>query len=169
MTQLINKPTRIAPPSATLLDIIATNKPVSVIHSDSIPCSVGDHELVSVTINLRKPKRQPVVKSFRQMKNYSPHILCNLLLSKKQSFDKIFATDNVDFQVQIFTENVLICLNSCAPKVIKEIQRPFAPWITDDLKILMQERDSIQEQFKFDRNNVELRDRYKLLKKQVKS
>ena len=51
LTQLIDKPTRITAASATLLDMAITNKPESIIHSDTIPCHVGDHELITATIN----------------------------------------------------------------------------------------------------------------------
>ena len=124
MTQLITQPTRITSTSSTLLDIIITNKPDSVINSDTTPCPVGDHELISVTTDLRKPKRQPTVKTFRLLKHYSPEKLCNLLLSKRCSLERIFKTDNVDIQVQLFTEHFINCTDICAPMVTKEIRRP---------------------------------------------
>ena len=50
----------------------------------------------------------------------------------------------------------------------KEVKRPFAPWITDNLRALMQERNNVQQDLKYDRNNLFLREKYKALKKQVK-
>lgn len=48
LTQIITKPAKITPSSATLLDLIITGKSRSVSHSDIIPCSVADHELITV-------------------------------------------------------------------------------------------------------------------------
>ncbi len=50
----------------------------------------------------------------------------------------------------------------------KEIKRPFAPWITDNLKAFMQERNNVQQDLKHDRNNLYLQDKYQSLKIQVK-
>lgn len=67
--QLIDTRTRVTSQSATLLDIIVTNQPHTLIKSDSMPCHV-DHDLITVTINLRKPKQDPEVKTFRQLNNF---------------------------------------------------------------------------------------------------
>ena len=167
LTQLIDKPTRITATSATLIDMAITNKPKSVMHSDSIPCYIGDHELITLTINLKKPKRQPCVKTFRQLTNYSPDTFCTLLRGEAHNLDTILATDNVDTQVQVFNEIFNKCLDACAPLVTKEIKRPFAPWITDNLKVLMQERNNVQQDLKIDSNSLFLRDKHKSFKKQV--
>ncbi len=168
LTQLIDKPTRVAPNSATLLDLMVTSKSETVMHSDVTPCHVGDLELITITIDLKKPKRQPVVKTFHQLKNYSPEKLCSLLQSESHSLNKIFTTDNVDTQIHIFNEHFIECLEAYAPIVTKEVKRPFASWITEDLKAMMQERDVVQQQLKRNGDSRYLQDKYKTLKKQVK-
>ncbi len=62
LSQLITKSTRITPNSATLLDLSTANKSVSVLDSDVIPCPLAYQELITFTVNLRKPKRLPIVK-----------------------------------------------------------------------------------------------------------
>ena len=119
----------------------------------------------SVTIDLKKPKRQPCVKTFRQLTNYSPDTFCSLLMGEAHNFNKIFATDDVDTQVHVFNDIFIKCLDACSPIVTKEIKRSFAPWITDNLKALMQERNNVRKDLRCDSNNLFLRDRYKSLKK----
>lgn len=63
--QIINKPTRVTPDSATLLDVLVTNKPDLIIHSDVLPKIVADHDLITATINITKPKRTPETRTFR--------------------------------------------------------------------------------------------------------
>lgn len=127
VSQVIMKATRITPNSATLLDIIVTNNAKSVIQSDVIPCHVADHELITVTVNLRKEKRIPNFKTFRDLRFYSPDLLYNLLLQEVHQLDKILTTDNVETQGDIFTTYFMKCLNECAPLVTKKVRRPPAP------------------------------------------
>ena len=70
--------------------------------------------------------------------------------------------------MQLFTEHFMDCLDICAPVVTKEMRRPPAPWITDDLKTLMKQRNQIQFQLKHDQNNVNLQNEYRMLKRSVK-
>ncbi len=168
LTQLIAKPTRVTNNSATLLDLIITNSPNLVLHSDTLPCPVADHELITVTINLQKPKRVSCLKTIRDLGNYSPYIFCNLLSSNELILNDIFKTDDVDIQVDIFTLVFNDCLDKCAPFIIKEVRRPPAPWINDDLRDLMVQRNNTQKLLKDDRLNVYLNEQYKNLKKEVK-
>ncbi len=140
LTQLIGKPTRTTSHSATLVDIIVTNYPALALRHDVIPSPIADHDLISVTLDIIKPKRQRKIKTFRQLKNYSPEILCNLLIAETHTLNKIYITDNVDTQVQIFNEVCTKCLDLCAPFVTQEIRRAFAPWITEELKTLIQQK-----------------------------
>ena len=71
LVQLIERPTRITASSSTLLDLIITNKSNFVAHSDVVSCSIGDHELITATVNIRKEKHPPPVKTFRSLENYS--------------------------------------------------------------------------------------------------
>lgn len=64
LSRFISKSTRITPNSATPRDLSITNKPLSVLDNDMIPCPLADHELITLTVNynLRKPERLPIVK-----------------------------------------------------------------------------------------------------------
>ena len=155
LTQVISKPTRITPTSATLIDLIITNKSQSILHS------VADHELITVTVNLKKPKRPPTIKTFRDLTTYSPDLLSCLLKQQSYNLNKIFTTDNVDTQVNIFTNIFNNCLDDCAPLTTKEVKRPFAPWIDENLRALMHERDTTQKHLKNDRFNVYLQLKFK--------
>ena len=169
LVQLINKPTRITPTRSSLLDVIITNKPEIVIKSDVFPCEIADHELISIEIDIVKPKRQPVFKTYRCLTQYSPEILCDSLLSETPMLNSLLQSDDIDFQVNTFTEVFTKCLNSCAPMVTKQITRPPAPWITNNLEQEIENRNNIQRELKKDRLNITLRTQYKDKKKKIKS
>ena len=87
LTQMVDKPTRVTPTSSTLLDLVITNKP-DVIHScDVVPQEIADHDLISITVDISKPKRQPVVRTFRHLGKYTKDAFCLRLLQSKQDFN----------------------------------------------------------------------------------
>ena len=151
LTQVIEQPTRVTPTSATLLDLIIANKPNFVLCTSVVPGVISDHDLISVNVNVGKPKRQLLTKTFRHLGQYSKDSLCQLLLSQTNNFNQIKYTDNVDLQLNIFNENFIKCLDTCAPVVTKEISRSSAPWLNDDLRLAMQKRDDVRNRLKRDR------------------
>ena len=129
--QLVTKPTRITSDSATLIDLLITNNKEMVLDSDVIPSPIGDHEAILVTINLRKPKKQPTLKTFRCLKNYSQERICNMIMNEIPTLNTILSTDSVSSQVKILTNVLNKCIDECAPIVTKIITRPPKPWITE--------------------------------------
>ena len=132
-----------------------------IAHSHVIPSPVGDHEAIKVSLKLSKPKRLPVLKTFRCLKNYSQEKICNLLMNEVPILNGILSTDNVNIQVPILTNVLNRCIDNCAPLQTKEIFRPPAPWITDDIKESRKKRDKLQKDVKQDSDNLMLRDSYK--------
>lgn len=168
LTQLVDKPTRITNTSSTLLDLAITNKPGAVLSCDVVPQEIADHDLTGITVDVSKPKKLPVIRTFRHLGKYSKEHFCLNLLENREYFNMILYTDDVNRQVEIFTLNFIRCLNTCAPYVTKEIKRPFAPWMTEHLKETIKVKNETRKKLKLDRHNAALQDRYKHEKKQVK-
>ena len=169
LTQVIDKPTRVTSTSATLLDLIITNEPNHVIEKCVIPQVIADHDLVGIKVNLRKPKHEPVVKTFRNLGSYNKDILCELLLLESLNLNKIMRTDNVNQQVDILNDSFIKCLDKCAPFVTKEIKKSPAPWLNDDLRLAMRKRNEMRYNLKRDRTNTSLIQQYSDENKYVKS
>ena len=169
LTQIINKPTRVTPTSSTLLDLTITNKPDAIHTCDVVLQEIDDHDLISITVDVSKPKRHPVIRTFRHLGQYSKEAFCLRLLQNTQAFNRILNTEDVNTQVDIFTNNFIGCLNDCAPFVTKEIKRPFAPWMNDPIREAMNQRDDTRKKLKCDRHNITLLEQYKREKKRVNS
>ncbi len=169
LVQLIDISTIVATTIATLLDIIITNNPDLVLENVVVPNLISDHDLIGITINITKPRKQPVSKTFRHLRNYNKDILCNLIMSEHHSFNKILETDNVNLQVDLFNEIFIKCLNLCVPVVTKEIRRPYTPWLTDELRDVINKKNAIHNDLKRDRANLLLLEQFKNVKKQVNS
>ena len=169
LTQIISKPTRVTPTSSTLLDLVITNKPDTICSWDVIPHEIADHDLISVAIDVSKPKRSPVIRTFRHLGDYNKEDFCFNLFERTQDFNMILNTDDVNKQVDIFSANFIKCLNECAPLVTKEIKRPFAPWMNDSIREAMNIRNTTRVKLKCDRHNTSLQEQYKQEKKHVKT
>ncbi len=104
LSQLSKKPTRTTSLSVTLLDLIVTNSAALVLDHDIILCPIPDHDLLTLTLDIAKPKRLPITKTIREMKSYSPELFCNSLMSEKETLDNIYVTDNVNTQVEILND-----------------------------------------------------------------
>ena len=169
LSQIIEKPTRITETSKTLIDVLITNRKDMILQTDVVPCPVADHELISACINITKPKRVPEMKTYRSLENYSADIICNLILDQTSVLNEILITDNVDTQVPIITKVMNDCIDNCAPVVTRNINRPPAPWIDQNIKTAMKQRDEIKKRLKIDRQNLALQAEHKERKNAVKS
>ena len=166
--QLITKATRITENSSTLIDVIATNNANMVLHSSVIPCPIADHELITVTINVRKEKTKPECKTFRSLKHYTGEHFCDILLAKTPMLNSIIGTDDVDVQVSTVTNILMNSIDTIAPEETKVIMRPPAPWINQNIKNAIEERDNIRDRLKKGENSL-LRELYREKKRMVRT
>ncbi len=155
--------------SSTLLDLVIINNPNAALSCDVVPQEVADHDLISIAVDISKPKRIPVVRTFRHLRNYNKDDFCFKIFQNNELFNLILDTDDVNRQVDIYSSAFTDCLDECAPYVTKEIRRPHTPWMNDDLKEAMKLRNEAQERLKFDRINIALQEQYKREKKHVKT
>ncbi len=73
LVQLVDPPIRVTTTSATLLDFIITNNPDLVL-AKVVPNLISEHDLISIKINITKPRRQLQIKTFSQLRNYKKKI-----------------------------------------------------------------------------------------------
>ena len=113
LTNCIKEPTRITETSASLLDVIITNKVNSVIESGVLPCSVADHELIYAVVNVGKPKRQPEYRTYRCLSEYTPDSFCGSILEHTATLKEILNTNNVNQQLNNITRVEYLCKQMC--------------------------------------------------------
>ncbi len=104
-TQIIDRPARTTSTSATLLDLIITNKPDVILSYDVIPQVIADHDLASFVWNVKK--------TFRNLKNYDKDTFCSPLLDNVHKMNDIHLTDDVNNKYVFlitFLSTVLICV-----------------------------------------------------------
>lgn len=116
-------------------------------------------------LNLKKTKRPPVIKTFRDFKHYNHQSFCELILSKESTLSNISLTDNVNDQVTILTEVIKSSIDALAPYVTRTVRRPPAPWINDDIQRAINDRNNANQALKSNRNEAALQVDYKVKKK----
>ncbi|XP_068200651.1 uncharacterized protein [Palaemon carinicauda] len=167
LDQLIDRPTRVTSNSSTLIDLFITNNKTMVTKLEILPGPIADHEAISILVNMKKLKRSPIYKTFRCLRNYSQNTYCNLLLNEVNTLNTILHTDDVSIQVNTLTNVMNLCIDTCAPIVTRQLLRPPAPWISEQIRSAIKERDQTQSSLKQDPYNELLRENYRDKKKTV--
>ena len=72
LTNLIKVPTRVVVESSSLIDVILTNKPRSVLTSGVFDLGLSDHNLIYTVMRLQCPKFSPRTAVKRHFKHYDP-------------------------------------------------------------------------------------------------
>ncbi len=168
LTQVIDKPTRVTPTSATFFDVVITNMPNIISDSYIIPGVVADHDLIGVFVDISKPKGQPVTKTKRDLRNYSSENLCTHNSNETLKLIQILHKDNVNKQVLLLTWVMTDNINQCGPMTNVTLRRPTAPWINNEVKEAILERKRAQKLLKENRHNILLQQKFKEIKRRVK-
>lgn len=149
--------------------ILSSQTPQCIASNNVVPQVIADHDLISVTVKVTKPKRLPVTKTFTQLTYYTSDIFSSLLLDNVYRLNDTFLTDDVDKQVFIFNKVFIHCLDQCAPMVTKVVKRPPTPWMNGELQNAIRHRNETQIRLKDDRQNTFLQQVYKTKKNFVKT
>lgn len=139
--QLITMPTRITKDSKTLIDLILTNSPVNISHSNVIPCSLSDHSMIMCIRKMNHIKLKSKIISFRDYSKYDVDQINNELLNT--DFSSVYNTLSVNEAYNNLSSILLSVLNSHAPFVSKRIKGKVSPWLTGDVKQAMNTRDQL--------------------------
>ncbi len=92
MTQITDKTTNVTSTCSALLDLAITNKPDAACSCD-VPQEVAYHDLISIVTYISKPKRLPVIRTFRHDGDYTKEKVSFSLLQRKDSFNMILSTN----------------------------------------------------------------------------
>ena len=126
--------------NSSLTDHIVTNKPEKISDSGVIHICISDHSLVFVIRKISVIDKQENILEIRNMKNFNEEKFIEDLL--KQPWEHIyFSAEDPSAMWEIWIKIVLDVLGKHAPLQHKKIRSKKAPWITNDIKNLMNTRD----------------------------
>ena len=139
LTQMINQPTRISETSTTLIDVILASNTDLVKEARVLPCSISDHDLVYLVLNLKKDRPKPVYITTRGFKDYDQEAfrkdinadLCSVIDIFDEVDDKLYASHRIFYDI----------LDSYAPTKEVKIRGRSNPCVTEEIRALMKTRD----------------------------
>ena len=171
LTQIVDKPTRIIKTirqtSSTLIDLMLTSNSENVkAHGVVDTPGISDHCLIFMAYSLKKPKFKPKILTRRDFRNFDEKLFVKDM--EKAPWGNILAVadDDIDNKVTIFENIHREVIDKHAPFRTFRVTRPASPWLNDDIRKLMDDRDKYKNKFNLDKN-PESEEIYKTLRNVV--
>ena len=143
VTQCVRGPTRHWPGQpSTGLDHYYTNRmdkisPVQTQHRGG-----SDHMLIFAIRYSISIKTSPRYIRKRSYQNFNPEKFKAEI--QKISWLDVYLSDNVNQAVKLMSDKITTVLDSMAPMRTVQVRTNYAPWLSQDTKHMMSERDSLQ-------------------------
>lgn len=133
--------------SHTLIDLMITNNPNKIlIHGQTSAPGLSGHDFIYLAYSLRCPKAKHRFISYRDFKNFDSNKFT--IDASNTPWHLIQTIDDIDNKVKLLNELLIVLYNKHAPWRVARVKRPPAPWLTDDIKRMMRERDCAHRFFK---------------------
>ena len=152
LTQAITEPTRITSTSSTLIDIMLISSPENVKVQGVVDTpGISDHCLTFMAYSLKKPKFKPKMVSRRDFRNFNKNAFLHDMSIAPWGNIEAVDDDDIDNKVTIFENIHRDIIDRHAPFRTFRVTRPAAPWLTDEIKGLMDDRDKYKNKFNKDK------------------
>nr|CAH7754814.1 unnamed protein product [Callosobruchus chinensis] len=144
--QIVSQPTHITANKASLIDVILCSNP-SLISSCSVGgADISDHELVSCVLSRTRAESKPFIYTYRSFKNFdSDHFYHDL---ENHSLIDICYIKDIDDKLNIFNSRLIGLFDKHLPIKSSRITKPKAPWLNDEIKKMMKDRDAAKSKFR---------------------
>lgn len=145
LEQVVNVPTRIQINStgkrtSSCIDLIFTNVKEMCTKGISIPVGCSDHNIVAINRKTKMPKGKPTVVYKRTYKNFCQRTYCNEV--ENISWADVYREDHPDLALDTFENLLHPIINKHAPIRKCTVRNKRSPWLDDEIRNLMKERDN---------------------------
>lgn len=146
LTQIIDSPTRITDSTSSLIDLIIVSSEERVIEKGILDSDLSDHQIVFCFIKICGKESGPRMVTYRNFKNFNLEAfeldLCNI------PWFTIFDLNNIDDKIEFLVNNITYLFDLHAPLVTSRCTKRYAPWLTENIKLMCSIRDKALQQFK---------------------
>ncbi|PFX13381.1 RNA-directed DNA polymerase from mobile element jockey [Stylophora pistillata] len=139
--QLIDCPKRITKLSATVIELIVTNNVRNIVKQAVVPLSLSDHHLVLCVTKINALKYVSKIIECQDYINYSHEQFCESL--SQINWDPVKHASNVNNALDLFNDTFKEQCDRHAPLIKKKVRGINYPWLTPELKKLMQQRNCL--------------------------
>ena len=139
--QLVKSPTRVTKETRTLIDVILTTREENIAKTIVAPLSLSDHDLIGCVRKVNHQKVDPRTITCRNYSKYDPEAL-----KRELSLDKmepLYQINDVNKAWYFLRKVLTILFNKHAPMITKRVKGSFCPWLTPEIKQLMNRRDKL--------------------------
>lgn len=152
--QIINEPTRIGKHSVSLLDLMVTNSLPSTSGVADLS-GVSDHLLIHASWACNNHSVvNPTYHTFREFGGFDYDTFCSDLRNLPWGY--LFSLVDIDLMVAFFSDCLLSLFDVHAPIKTRRFCRPRAPWLTNNIKLMMSLRDDALKKAKRNRSQASL-------------
>ena len=151
MSQIISEPTRVTANSLSIIDLIYTNIE-SIVDSGVIDANISDHFLTFVKVVLNVQKSTSISFFYRSIRRIN---LQEFQIDLEQiNWHAMLYLYNTDEKLIFFNDSIINLFNKHAP--LKQFRKnnnySYAPWITDNIKLMQKLRNKALKKFKETKN-----------------
>ena len=138
-TQLVTEPARVTQTSSTLIYLLLTTKEEKTAESGVIHASISDHSIVYAIIKGKRLRVLPRIIQTRSFKAFISEKFEDLFNS---NWNSVYEADDVHGASKAFTKIVNEVADRHAPKVNIKVKGNLPLTFSDELILLMKERDN---------------------------
>lgn len=146
MQQVLKDPTRISSTSASMIDLILTSDPESILSSGVGGLNLSDHELIQCTIKYETPKAEPFFYTFRDFKKLDQRKFQEHL--EALPLHNIFYIFDVDSKVSYLNNHLIALFDQHMPVKTVRVTKKKAPWVTENVRLMMSLRDKAKANYR---------------------
>ena len=137
---------------SSLIDVVMVSTPDLVHESGIMTHTISDHLPVYVMLKLKRPKPPPSYVRVRSYKKYNSELFSIDLASKSDQILPIFTENDVNTKLSMFNKVFLPTLERHAPVMTIKVRNRLCPYVTQEIKVLMNERDELHRKFQLSRD-----------------
>lgn len=146
LTQVIEEPTRITENTSSLIDLVLTGAPENIKTTGVVDVpGISDHSLVYFSYALKKPKYKPKMITRRDLKSFKEEAFVNEVA--ETVWDDVYTAADTNEKSQLFEREFSNVLDKHAPFKTFRVTRPPSPWLTQEIKQQMDNRDRYKNKF----------------------
>ena len=138
---MINEPTRITQKSQTCIDLILTNHSSIIINTEVLPPFCSDHCSITAEVNFKTYKAQAYKQTIWKYNNANKIALNEKLIATDWSF--INNSNDIDYINEKFNNTLLAAANDCIPKVTFTRRPSDKPWMNNEIRSQMRQRNRL--------------------------
>ncbi|XP_050512846.1 uncharacterized protein LOC126888543 [Diabrotica virgifera virgifera] len=148
--QLVNEPTRVTDRTSTLIDLICSSFD-GVFDVENLDINISDHFLTCCKIKFDKPPPNNVSFTYRALSRINFEEFQRDL--EGASLHNLYLINDIDEKVTFLTNTLLGIFDKHAPlRTCTNKQKPYCPWITDNIRLMQKMRNQALNRYRRSRN-----------------